>query len=44
MKYSVDSINEELQKDGWKLISDKYKNLNEPLVFECSEGHRVYDS
>lgn len=43
-KIKIEDIREELLKDNWKLISDEYKNLNEELVFECSEGHRVYSS
>lgn len=44
MRYTVNSIREILSEDNWKLISDTYKNLKEPMTFECSEGHRVYDS
>jgi len=43
-KYSIDTINEELKEYGWKCISETYKNLNEPLVFVCEEGHRVYST
>ena len=43
-KIKVEDIREELQKDGWKLISDEYKNLDSEMVFECEEGHKVYSS
>jgi len=44
MKYNLEIIQDELDKDNWKVISDIYKNLDEPMTFECNEGHRVYDS
>lgn len=34
----------ELEPIGWKVNSDKYKNLDAPLEFECSAGHRVYST
>lgn len=43
-KIKVEDIREELQKDGWKLVSDEYKNLDSEMVFECEEGHKVYSS
>lgn len=43
-KIKVEDIREELQKDGWRLISDEYKNLDSEMVFECEEGHKVYSS
>lgn len=44
MKIKVEDIKEELKKDGWILISDKYENLDSELIFECNEGHRVFSS
>ena len=44
MKIKIEDIREELKKDGWILISDKYENLDSELVFECNEGHRVFSS
>lgn len=41
-KIQLDSIRKELEQDGWKLISEDYKNLDEELVYECNEGHRVF--
>ena len=29
-------------QDNWKVISEEYVNLDTEMVFECSEGHRVY--
>lgn len=43
-KIKIEDIQEELSKDGWTLISTEYKNLDTEMVFECSEGHRVYSS
>lgn len=43
-KIKISDIQEELQKDGWTLISTEYKNLDTEMIFECSEGHRVYSS
>lgn len=31
-----------LETEGWKLISDKYINLETEMIYECPEGHRVY--
>lgn len=41
-RITINDISEQLKKDGWKLISDSYKNLDEELIYECAEGHRVY--
>ena len=41
-KIKIDEIREELNKDGWSLVSDSYKNLDEVLTFKCNEGHMVY--
>lgn len=41
-RIKIEDIRAEVEKDGWKLISDNYENLDTELVFECSEGHRVY--
>lgn len=44
MKYNVEIIRELAQERNWKLISEEYKKLDNELIFECAEGHRVYDS
>ena len=41
-KINIKDIVEEAREYGWELISEKYQNLDEELVWECSEGHRVY--
>ena len=43
-RITIDQIREELEPEGWKIISTEYKNLDSELVFECSEGHRVYNT
>ena len=34
------TVTNHLESEGWKLISDSYKNLNTELEMECPEGHR----
>lgn len=40
-RITIQFINEELSKDNWKCISEKYKNLDSELTFKCNEGHEV---
>ena len=40
-KINIDSIREECQSNGWKLLSEEYKNLDTEMIFECTEGHKV---
>lgn len=42
-KISIEQIKAELP-DGWVLLSDSYKNLDEQLEFKCPEGHQVFSS
>lgn len=44
MGKKVDEIRALLEKDNWKLISEKYENLDSELIFECPEGHKVYST
>lgn len=37
----LEDIKKELQREDWSVISDKYKNLNTPMIFKCNEGHQV---
>lgn len=37
-RIKIEDIRAEVEKDGWKLISDNYENLDTELVFECSGG------
>ena len=41
-KINIKEIIEEARDYGWELISDSYKNLDEELIWECNEGHRIY--
>jgi Holliday junction resolvasome RuvABC endonuclease subunit len=43
-KINIELIQEELAQKGWKLLSKEYTNLKEELIFECPEGHTVYQS
>lgn len=43
-KISIDEIRAILEAEGWKLLSDKYENLDGELVFECPNGHKVYSN
>lgn len=41
-RIKIEDIQNEIAQYGWKLISDKYENLDSELIFKCSEGHTVY--
>ena len=43
-KIKLEDIESQVSKSGWHLISDEYKNLDNELIFECPEQHRVYSS
>lgn len=43
-RITIEQIQEELAPDNWKILSTEYKNLDSELIFECSEGHRVYNT
>ena len=43
-KIKIEDIRKELEQYGWKLISNSYKNLEEEMIFECEENHKVYSS
>lgn len=42
MKYTIDTVREEVNTSGWKLISNEYKNLKTQMCFECPNGHENY--
>ncbi len=42
-KISIEIIENEL-KDGWKLLSSEYLNLDSLLTFQCPNGHQVETS
>ena len=41
-RIKIEEIRAELAQDNWKVISEEYVNLDTEMVFECSEGHKVY--
>lgn len=41
-RIKIEDIQIELAQDNWKVISEEYVNLDTEMVFECSEGHKVY--
>ena len=40
MPINIYTVANHLESEGWKLISDSYKNLNTELEMECPEGHK----
>lgn len=43
-KIKIEDIRKELAQEGWELLSDTYKNLEEEMIFRCPEGHSVFTS
>lgn len=43
-KINIDDIRKEVELYNWKVISTEYKNLESEMVFECPEGHEVFNS
>lgn len=43
-KIKIEDIQKELAKEGWELLSENYKNLDEEMTFKCPEGHHVFTS
>ena len=41
-RIKIEDIKIAAKEQGWSLISDEYENLDSELVFECTEGHKVY--
>lgn len=41
-KIKLEDITNELQNEGWKVISTEYVNLDTEMTFECPNGHRVF--
>lgn len=39
MPINIYSVRNHLEQEGWKLISDTYKNLNTELEMQCPAGH-----
>ncbi len=44
MPINVYSVRNHLESEGWKLISDSYKNLNTELEMECPQGHKQFQT
>ena len=40
-RISINEIKDDLSKNGWVLISDKYINLDSNLEYRCDKGHVV---
>ena len=40
MSINIYTVANHLESEGWKLISDSYKNLNTELEMECPVGHK----
>ena len=41
-KIKIEEIRTTLEELGWKVISEKYENLETEMQFECNEGHIIY--
>ena len=41
-KITLDQIKQEVETDGWKVLSLDYSNLDTEMTFECPEGHQVF--
>lgn len=41
-KITLDQIKQEIEQDGWKVLSLEYKNLETEMTFECPNGHQVF--
>lgn len=41
---NIYSVQNALEAEGWKLISDAYKNLKTELEMECPKGHRQFQT
>ena len=44
MKITLESIQQELDPLGWKVVSTEYKNLDTEMEFLCKEGHSVHST
>ena len=40
MPINIYSVKNHLEEEGWKLLSDTYKNLDTELEMECPKGHK----
>jgi len=44
MSINIYTVTNELENEGWKLVSTSYKNLNTELEMICPEGHRQFQT
>lgn len=44
MPINIYSVTNHLNENGWKLISDTYKNLNSELEMQCPKGHKQFQT
>ena len=44
MSINIYSVRNHLEEEGWKLISDTYKNLDTELEMICPEGHKQFQT
>ena len=38
-KINIYTVQNALESEGWKLVSEEYKNLKTPLEMQCPQGH-----
>ena len=43
-RIKIEDLQKHLEPLNWKVISTKYQNLDNEMVFKCPEGHSVYSS
>ena len=41
-RIKIEDVREAVEKEGWKVLSDTYENLETEMKFECTEGHTIY--
>ena len=41
-KIKIEDVRAAVEAQSWKLITEKYENLETEMEFECNEGHRIY--
>lgn len=41
-KIKIEDVRAAIEAQNWKLITEKYENLETEMEFECNEGHRIY--
>ena len=41
-KIKIEDLRAAAENIGWKVISEKYENLETEMEFQCNEGHQIY--